>query len=236
MSEMEDKMGAAEWEEVEGKTLTGYLAETEPIEMEEKFNIYQITDWSEEMEEETITQEEIDEILNEFQNIVSKEDHDIGNCDLIEHAIRLTDDIPTTCRLRQRSPKENEWIKNQIKEMLKNGVIEKSRSPYTANIVVVGKKDGEGEGMDCLCVNFGPLNRKTICDRYPLPIIMELLRLFWGCEYYTVIDLKAAYWQVPVREQDREKTAFRTASGHYQFRVMPFGLNNAPATFQRLMN
>ena len=120
--------------------------------------------------------------------------------------------------------------------MFKNGVIEKSRSPYTANVVVIEKKDGEGEGMDRLCVNFGPLNRKTIVDRYPLPIIMELLRLFWGCEYYTVIDLKAAYWQVPVREQDREKTAFRTASGHYQFRVMPFGLNNAPATFQRLMN
>src|ERR1044072_3689586 len=71
--------------------------------------------------------------------------------------------------------------------------MEKSRSPYTANVVVVGKKDGEGEGMDRLCVNFGPLNRKTICDRYPLPIIMELLRLFWGCEYYTVIDFKAAY-------------------------------------------
>ena len=99
--------------------------------------------------------------------------------------------------------------------MLKNGVIEKSRSPYTANVVVVGKKDGKGEGMDCLCVNFGPFNRKTICDRYPLPIIMELLRLFWECKYYTVINLKAAYWQVPVREQNREKTAFRIASGHY---------------------
>ena len=78
--------------------------------------------------------------------------------------------------------------------MLKNGVIKKSRSPYTTNVVVMGKKDGKGEGMDHLCVNFGLLNRKTICDRYPLSIIMELLRLFWGCKYYTVIDLKAAYW------------------------------------------
>ena len=207
MGEMEGKMGTAEWEEIEGESPMGYLAETEPIEMEEEFNIYQMTNWSEEMEE-TITQEEIDKILNEFQDIVSKGNHDIGNCNLIEHAIRLTDDIPTTCRLRQKSPKENEWIENQIKEMLKNGVIEKSRSPYTANVVVVGKKDEEGEGMDRLCVNFGPLNRKTICDRYPLPIIMELLRLFWGCKYYMVIDLKAAYWQVPVRKQDREKTAF----------------------------
>ena len=107
MEEMELKMEAAEWEEVEGESPTGYLAETESIEMEEEFNIYQMTDWSEEVEE-TITQEEIDEIFNEFQDIVSKGNHDIGNCNLIEHAIKLTDDIPTTYRLRQRSPKENE--------------------------------------------------------------------------------------------------------------------------------
>ena len=88
-----------------------------------------MTDWSEEVEE-TITQEEVDEILNEFQDVVSKGDYDIGNCDLIEHAIRLTNDISTTCRLRKRLPKENKWIKNQIEEMLKNGVIEKSRSLY----------------------------------------------------------------------------------------------------------
>ena len=77
--------------------------------------------------------------------------------------------------------------------MLKNEVIEKSRSAYTTNVVVVGKKDEEDEGMDRLCVNFGLLNRKTLVDRYLLPIIVELLRLFKGCEYYTVIDLKAAY-------------------------------------------
>ena len=96
MEEMELKMEAAKWEEVEGESPTGYLAETEPIEMDEEFNVYQMTDWSEEVEE-TITQEEIDEILNEFQDIVSKGDHNIGNCNLIEHAIRLTDDISTTC-------------------------------------------------------------------------------------------------------------------------------------------
>ena len=101
---------------------------------------------------------------------------------------------------------------------------------------LVGKKDGEGEEMDRLYVNFGLLNRKTIVDRYPLLIITELLRLFWGCRYYTIIDLKSAYWHVPVRKQDREKTAFKMASGHYQFKVMLFGLNNVPVTFQRLMN
>src|ERR1044072_9004415 len=110
--------------------------------------------------------------------------------------------------------------------MFKNGVIERSKSAYTANVVVVEKKDGEGKGIDYLYVNFGPSNRKTLIDRYLLPIIVELIRLFLGCEYYTVINLKVAYWQVPVRKQDREKIVFRTSSKHYQFRVMPFGLNN----------
>ena len=78
--------------------------------------------------------------------------------------------------------------------MLKNGVIKKSRSTYTTNVIVVGKKDDEGEEMDCLCINFRLLNRKTLIDRYLLPIIVELIKLFKECEYYTVIDLKAAYW------------------------------------------
>ena len=177
---MEAKMESAIWEEIDRKTSSRYLAKEESPTLEKEFNLNQIIYKID--EEKNITQNEIDEILNKYQDIVSKKDYDIGNCNLIEHAIRLTDDIPTTCRLRQRSPKENEWIENQIKEMLKNGVIEKSRSPYTANVVVVGKKDGEGEEMDRLCVNFEPLNLKTICDKYPLPIIMELLRLFWGCK------------------------------------------------------
>ena len=99
MNEMETKMEIAEWEEIKGESPTGYLAETEFITIEEEFSIYQITDWSKEIEE-TITQEEIDKILNKFQDIISKGDHDIGNCNLIEHTIRLTNDIPTTCRLR----------------------------------------------------------------------------------------------------------------------------------------
>src|ERR1043165_6074816 len=147
----------------------------------------------EDEEEEEDMSEEIEELLKEYQDIISKEDHDIGNYNIVKHAIRLIDDIPTTCRLRPRSSKENKWIETQIEEMLKNGVVEKSKSPYTANVVVVEKKDGDGEEMDRLCVNFGPLNKKTIPNRYPLPIIKEIIRLFKECEYYTAIDLKAVY-------------------------------------------
>src|SRR6266498_3456429 len=120
--------------------------------------------------------------------------------------------------------------------MLQNGVIEESSNPYAFNIVVVGKKDGAGEGMDRLCINYAPLNKRTIPDRYPLPNINEMLSSFWGSKWFTVIDLASAYWQIQLRKKDRPKTAFLTRNGQYQFKVMPFGLNNAPATFQRLMN
>src|ERR1044072_4718174 len=106
MEEIEEKMKAAEWKEIEEELPIKYLAEAEPYTLAEEFKLNQITYESD--EEENIIQEEIDEILNEYQDIVSKGDHNIENCNLIEYAIKLTDDIPTTCRLRQRSPKENE--------------------------------------------------------------------------------------------------------------------------------
>src|SRR6266542_5269720 len=103
----------------------------------------------------------LDEILTEYDNVVSKESHDIGNCKLIKHDIILNDERPIKCKQSPRSAKENEWIKGQIDEMLKNGVIELSTSPYAFNIVIVEKKDGAGEGMDRMCINYAPLNEVT---------------------------------------------------------------------------
>src|SRR6266536_2079205 len=120
--------------------------------------------------------------------------------------------------------------------MLQNGIIEESSSSYAFNVVVVGKKDRAEEVIDRLYINYAPLNKRTIPDRYPLSNINEMLSSFWGSKWFTVIDLTSAYWQIQLREKDRPKTAFLTRNGQYQFKVMPFGLNNALATFQRLMN
>ncbi len=120
--------------------------------------------------------------------------------------------------------------------MLKNGVIKESSSPYAFNVIVVKKKDGAGKGIDRLCINYVLLNKITISDRYPLPNINETCSRFWESKWFTSLDLASAYWQVLIRKKDREKMAFKTRSGQYQFRVMPFGLCNALTTFQRLMN
>ena len=129
---------------------------------------------------DTYVKEMLDEILNEYDDVVSKEPHDIGNCKLVKHDIRLIDERPIKHKQSSRSAKENEWIKGQIDEMLKNGVIEPSTSPYAFNIVIVEKKDGAGEGMDRMCLNYAPLNKVTEKDSGPIPIIKEYLSLFHG--------------------------------------------------------
>src|SRR6266511_6443874 len=191
------------------------------LEKERDYLLYEITD---------TYPEEVQQILHEYDNIVSKGAHDIGNCTSVEHAIRLVSEVPVVGKMGYHTPKEYKWIDEQIEIMLKNGVIEESSSPYAFNIVVVGKKDGAGEGMDRLCINYSSLNKRTISDRYPLPNINKMLSSFWGSKWFTVIDLILAYWQIQLRKKDRPKTAFLTRNGQYQFKVMPFRLNNALAT------
>ena len=116
--------------------------------------------------------------------------------------------------------------------MLEDGVIVESNSSWGAPIVLVKKKDG----MTRLCVDFQRLNSLTALDTYPMPHIEELIDKLGGATYLTTLDLARGYWQVPIAENAKEKTAFVTPHGLFQFEVMPFGLNGAPATFQRLMD
>ncbi len=178
----------------------------------------------------------LEEILMEYDDVVSKGPHNIGNCKIVKHDIRLNDEKPIKCRQSPRSAKENEWIKEQIDKMLKNRVIEPSTSPYAFNIVIIRKKDGVGEGMDRMCINYASLNEVTEKDSEPIPIIKEYLSLFHGVTWLIILDLASAYWQILLTKRSQKYTAFLTAYGLYQFKVIPFGLVNASATFQRLMN
>src|SRR6266542_714024 len=177
---------------------------------------------------DTHVKEMLDEILTKYDNVVSKGPHDIGNCKLVKHDIRLNDERPIKRKQSSRSAKENEWIKEQIDEMLKNGVIEPFTSPYVFNIVIVGKQDGAGEGMDRMCINYAPLNEVTKKDSGPIPIIKEYLTLFHGVKWLTVLDLASAYWQILLIKRGQKYTAFLTTYGLYKFKVMPFGLVNTP--------
>jgi len=129
---------------------------------------------------DTYVKEMLDKILNEYNDVVFKGSHDIRNCKLVKHDIRLNDERPIKRKQSPRSAKENEWIKGQIDEMLKNEVIEPSTSPYAFNIVIVKKKDGADEGMDRMCINYTSLNEVTEKDSRLIPIIKEYLSLFHG--------------------------------------------------------
>ena len=130
------------------------------------------------------------------------------------------------------SPAELKALEEYINEALAKGWIHESKSPSGAPVLFIPRKSGELR----LCVDYRGLNAITIKNRYPLPLINEILDRLDGSVVFSKIDLRNAYHRIRIREGDEWKTAFRTRYGHYEYLVMPFGLTNAPTTFQAYIN
>lgn len=152
---------------------------------------------------------------------------------LAKHRIITEDGARPTRQSPYRvSSHEREAIRTQVDDMLSDDIIQPSKSPWAAPVVLVKKKDGTLR----FCVDYRRLNKITKKDVYPLPRIDDALDHLCHAKYFSSMDLKTGYWQIEVDERDREKTAFITPDGLYEFKVMPFGLCTAPATFQRVMD
>ncbi|GJT62579.1 putative nucleotidyltransferase, ribonuclease H [Tanacetum coccineum] len=172
-------------------------------------------------------------VVKEFPNVFPEDLPSIPPVRQVELQIDLIPEAAPIARTPYRlAPLKMQELSNQLQELTDQGFIRPSTSPWGAPVLFVKKKDGSFR----MCIDYRELNKLTIKNRYPLPMIDDLFDQLQGSSIYLKIDLRSGYHQLRVRERDIPKTAFRTRYGHYEFQVMPFGLTNAPAVFMDLMN
>ncbi|EPS59216.1 hypothetical protein M569_15593 [Genlisea aurea] len=171
--------------------------------------------------------EEFKDIFGDKLQVTAPVRHDMPEVIPIQPGAR----IPNR-PLYRYSPVEQKEIERQVQQMLQQGIIEPSTSPYGAPVLLVKKPDNTWR----FCIDYRGLNQVTVKNGHPLPRIDDLLDKIQSAKYFTSMDLLQGFYQLPLRESDRPKTAFKTTFGHYQFRVCSMGLSNSPSVFQRVMN
>ena len=173
----------------------------------------------------------LQELLEECHEAFSLEEGERGETDLVQLQIDTGDAQPKRQPVRRIPFAVRQEVAKHLREMQEAGVIQPSNSPWASPIVLVKKKDGSLR----FCIDYRQLNSVTKADNFPLPRIDDLLDQLGKSQYFSTLDLATGYWQIRVHPESQEKTAFVTHQGLYQFQVMPFGLCNGPAVFQRLM-
>lgn len=179
----------------------------------------------------------VKKLLNQNQDLFFKEGDVLTATHEIVHEIITTTNIPTFSKIYRYPRIHEEEIENQIRDMLKQGIIKESNSPYNSPLWVVPKKaDNSGRKKWRVVIDYRKLNEVTVSDKFPIPNIEGTLDKLGRAQYFSTLDLAKGFHQILVKDSDRKKTAFSTPFGHYEYIRMPFGLKNGPSTFQRLMN
>lgn len=162
-------------------------------------------------------------LITDYDTIFSKDETDDGHTTLLKHRIDLHDEHPFKQIYRRIPPSMYEEVKNHLHLLLRTGIIRKSHSPYSSNLVLVKKKDNSLR----ICVDYRQLNQKTKKDAYVLPRIEEILDCLAGNRYFSVIDMKSGFHQVEILEEHKERTAFTVGPlGLYEYNMMPFLLEH----------
>ena len=172
------------------------------------------------------------QFLNKNADVFATSSDDLGRATKVQHTIDTGEHRPIKQHPRRVPLHRKAIVQDEVKKMLERDVIEPGDGPWASPIVLATKKDGTTR----FCVDYRRVNEVTKKDAYPLPRIDDNLDALQGAEFYSTLDLLSGFWQVEVAPEDRDKTAFCVGGGGlYRFLTMPFGLCNAPATFQRLM-
>ncbi|KAK6027021.1 zinc knuckle [Ostertagia ostertagi] len=171
-------------------------------------------------------------ILGKFDETFAITDSELEHTSLVEHDIDVQGHPPIRQKTRPVPYSVRKKVDDMLSDLKDRKIIEESQSPWASPIVLVAKKDGSTR----LCIDYREINKVTKKDSYPLPPIDVTLQNLQGKRWFSSLDLASGYWQVPLSEKAREISAFTTTSGLFHFNVLPFGLTNAPAAFQRLMD
>ena len=171
------------------------------------------------------------DLLIRYQHVFAQSSEDLGRTDRVQHKINTGVAAPCRQPPRRQPIGKRDIEKQEVLKMLERNVIEPSNSAWSSPIVLVTKKDGSTR----FCVDYRRVNDLTVKDAYPIPRVDECLDSLSGSKWFNCLDLNSGFWQIGLDPADKEKTAFATSLGLYQFTVMPFGLANAPSTFERLM-
>ena len=170
-------------------------------------------------------------LFKKYRDVFAFPGDQLGRSSLVQHVIDIGDAMPIKQRPYRASPDVKKEIDRQVDEMVHNGIIQQSVSPWSTPVVLVKKKDGSFR----FCVDFRKLNKVTKLDSFPMPLVADALYSLAGTSLFSCLDLKSGFWQIHMHSGSREKTAFATHNGLNEFLTMPFGLSNSGASFQRLM-
>lgn len=189
---------------------------------------------------EHLNQEEsklIQDLCISYSDIFFLEGDKLSFTSAIKHEINIGDNKPIFTKSYRYPQIHKQEVKSQIQTMLDQGIIKPSVSPWSSPVWVVPKKlDASGVQKWRVVIDYRKLNELTIDDKYPLPIITDILDQLGKCSYFSTLDLASGFHQVEVSPKDTPKTAFSVENGHYEFLRMPFGLKNSPSTFQRVVD
>lgn len=179
-------------------------------------------------------QSEIDSLICKYKSIFAKDKYDIGTVKGYEAHIDLLVDKYCCKRPYRCTIEDKKEIEQQISKLLQRKLIEESYSPFAAPVTLAYKKE---EGTKSrLCVDFRDLNKIVVPQSQPFPLIEDLMAKTRNCEFFSTLDINSAFWSIPLKVEDRQKTAFVTQEGHFQWTCLPFGLKTSPAIFQRILS